>query len=170
MGAHTPKQQMSVPEHLRPQAPQLNWSLLRSVHVPLQHVRPLAQTFPQAPQLLLSVRRLVSQPSAGLVLQSANPELQLAITQVPLEQAMVALAPEQTWPQLPQLLTLLLMLVSQPSAWLPLQSAKPELQPAITQVPLVQAMVALAAEQTWPQPPQLLTLLLVFTQVPLQAV
>ena len=35
----------------------------------------MGQTWPQVPQLLLFVRRLISQPSAALLLQWPNPEL-----------------------------------------------------------------------------------------------
>ncbi len=37
--------------HLKPQAPQLAGSLVRSAHMPLQHVCPVAHTTPQSPQL-----------------------------------------------------------------------------------------------------------------------
>jgi hypothetical protein len=76
----------------------------------------------------------------------------------------------QAWPQAPQLLTSLLMSVSQPFARL-LQWAKPELQTEL-QVPLLQTAVVLGAliVQTLPQAPQLLASLAVNTQVPLQTV
>jgi hypothetical protein len=62
----------------------------------------------------------------------------------------------QTLPHAPQLLESLKIFVSQPSAYLPLQSAKPELHVLIAQVPLLQTEVAFGAEQMLPQAPQLL--------------
>lgn len=46
------------------------------------------------------------------------------------------------------------MLTSQPSAGLPLQLAKPPLQPATAQRPPLQKLAALEREQRAPQPPQ----------------
>ncbi len=76
--------------------------------------------------------------------------------------------PEQTLPQDPQLALLALVLTSQPSVnLLLLQSAKPALQVPL-QTPAPHDLVRLAPEQTWPQPPQLLTSLpLVWTSQPL---
>ena len=83
---------------------------------------------PQAPQLLGSTTTWTSQPSAGWPLQSAYPALQPAILQLPAEHAGVALAKRQVLPQTPQLLTLVLRLVSQPSAALLSQLPNPALQ------------------------------------------
>src|SRR5258707_5916506 len=83
-----------------PQVPQLAGSLVRffsqpsvalllqsakpvlhaMAHAPLTQLDPAfaaAQTLPQIPQLAVSFVRFFSQPSAGLVLQSAKPELQV---------------------------------------------------------------------------------------------
>jgi hypothetical protein len=79
---------------------------------------------PQAPQLV-SVLRLVSQPLAGMPSQSAKPELQTR-PHAPLLQTAVEFGPEgQTLPQPPQWFASVRMLVSQPLAGLPSQSAKP---------------------------------------------
>jgi hypothetical protein len=74
------------------QPPQLFGSLVVSVQVPLHatwpaghddvqvpftHVWPEAHAFPQVPQLFASVLVLISQPSAGFLLQSAKPALQV---------------------------------------------------------------------------------------------
>jgi hypothetical protein len=80
-------------------------------------------TVPQAPQLVTSVLMFFSQPFAIEPSQLAKPELQLAITHVPFEQAPTPLATLQLVPQAPQLFTLVEVLTSQPSAALPLQSA-----------------------------------------------
>ena len=70
---------------------------------------------------------------AGRPLQSAKPALQVAICTTPPLQAGVPLATAQALPQPPQLAASLLVLTSQPSAGLPLQSAKPVLQRADAQ-------------------------------------
>jgi hypothetical protein len=51
-----------------------------------------------------------------------------------------------------------LMLISQPLATMPSQSANPALQTEIVQAPCAQAETALGAEHTLPQAPQLFTL------------
>ncbi len=65
----------------------------------------------------------------------------------------MALGRSQTEPQAPQLVTRA-RLTSQPSAALPLQSAKPSLQDAMAQAPVVHTGVALARAQALPQAPQ----------------
>jgi len=72
---------------------------------------------------------LISQPSAITALQSAKPALQAPIAQPPCAHMADALGGgAQTWPQAPQLLRLLEVLVSQPLLTLWSQSLKPELQ------------------------------------------
>src|SRR6266567_4308955 len=166
-----------------PQAPQLftlTWRLVSqpSLALPLQLAKPALQeatlqtlfehaavplaalqTLPQAPQLFTLTWRLVSQPSLALPLQLAKPALQEATLQTLFEHAAVPLAALQTLPQAPQLFTLTWRLVSQPSLALPLQLAKPALQEATLQTLFEHAAVPLAALQTLPQAPQLLTLL-----------
>src|SRR5438105_4058931 len=82
------------------------------------------QPAPHALQLSTSLLRLTSQPSAALLLQSANPALQ-AMAQTPLLHEGVPFTDEQAAPQALQLPTSLLRLTSHPSAALPLQSANP---------------------------------------------
>jgi hypothetical protein len=120
-----------------PQAPQLAGSVCSLTHMPPQQlwpagqspcvphvqeplwqVSPEAQTCPQVPQLPVSVCRLVSQPLAALPSQLSKPALHAAMTQVPLEQAALALGKAQTCPHDPQLLASLLR-----SLQLPLQQA-----------------------------------------------
>jgi hypothetical protein len=184
-----PKLQLAIaqvpPEHTmvalgaaqtRPQAPQLLTSVpvftqvpLHTtwpgghcvVQVPLTQLVPLGQAWPQAPQLLGSFVRLISQPLAALVSQSAKPALQLAITQLPPEHAMVALGAVQTRPQAPQLLTSVPVFTQ-----VPLHTTWPGGHCA-AQVPFTQ-LVPLG--QALPQAPQLALSVFRFTQLPLQLV
>src|SRR5438552_771161 len=71
---------------------------------------------------------LLSQPSIGLLSQSANPALHAPMRQLPLVQSGPPFATEHTMPHAPQLLTLVAVLTSQPSLGLPLQSANPASQ------------------------------------------
>src|SRR5438270_10652649 len=75
----------------------------------------------------------------------------------------------QAFEQLPQLVVVV-MSVSQPSAWLPLQLAKPWSQAWIVHVPATQVPVACAGLQGCPHPPQWFTSLFMSTQLPLQSV
>jgi hypothetical protein len=75
------------------------------MHVAVAHGPVPGQTLPQAPQFWGLLASAVSQPSAGLPLQSPNPALQDCSTQAPLTQAAVALGKLQWAPQAPQLLT-----------------------------------------------------------------
>ena len=115
--------------------------------------------WPQEPQLLLSL----------LVSTQVPPQLVVPPEhwQVPFAQFMPL---EQAWPQAPQLWKLAFRFISQPLAGLWSQSAKPALQVSSTQVPLEQPAVPFGKLHTCPQAPQLLTSLLVFMQVPPQAV
>jgi hypothetical protein len=90
--------------------------------LPLHEFRP-EHLLPQAPQLLSSFRIFVSQPSAALALQLANPELQADTLQVPLEQAGMPLATKQVVPHAPQLLRSERKLRSQPFPLRPSQFA-----------------------------------------------
>jgi hypothetical protein len=74
------------------------------VQTPALQLCPGLQTLPHAPQLLTSLFVLISQPSAGLRLQSWKPGLQDWMAQAPDWQAGVALLTEQTRPQPPQFL------------------------------------------------------------------
>ena len=81
------------------------------------------QVVPQPPQLARLVFVLVSQPSAIWPLQLPKPGLQLAMPQAPPEHCGVPFGVEQRLPHIPQLPTLVFVLVSQPSATRPSQSA-----------------------------------------------
>jgi hypothetical protein len=76
---------------------------------------------------------------------------------LPAEQEVVPLAFVQIVPQAPQLFTLVLVLVSQPSFLLPLQSPKPAEQTGL-HLPAEQALVPFTAWQTVPQAPQFVAL------------
>lgn len=78
-------------------------TLFGQTHRPPEHNSLVGHTKPQPPQLRESVVMFVSQPSIGLLLQSAKPTLQDAMRQVAFEQKLVALGRLQTWPQVPQL-------------------------------------------------------------------
>jgi len=115
------------------------------------------QTWPQVLQLLTLVFRFTSQPLAGLLSQSAKPALQVPMAQVPLLQVAAALANVHLVPQALQLLTSVLRLTSQPLVALPSQLPEPAVHAPIVQVLLTQLAAALANVHTVPQPPQLLT-------------
>jgi hypothetical protein len=82
-----------------------NPALQAIAHVPdWQRAVPLVElhTVPQPPQLEGLVATFVSQPLLTNPSQSAQPALQDAIVQLPLEHPAVPLATEQLFPQLPQ--------------------------------------------------------------------
>ena len=81
----------------------------------------LLQTVAQLLQWAGSPFRLISQPFDGRPSQSAKPALHAEITQTPALQPDVAFARLHTLPQVPQLLTVVLVLVSQPLLTLPSQ-------------------------------------------------
>jgi hypothetical protein len=111
------------------------------------------QEVPHAPQLE-RVLTCVSQPLPVMPSQFPNPDAQLAIWQVPVEQVALAWLRLQRLPQLPQL-ELVFRLTSQPSLSTPLQSAKPVLHERIWQEPEAQLAVALARVQAVPHAAQL---------------
>jgi len=86
-----------------------------------------------------------------------------------LAQLALACATPQMLPQAPQLLTSLVVLVSQPLAALPSQLAQPALHEPMAQALPTQVEVACAALHTLPQELQLLTSLVVLTSQPLVA-
>jgi hypothetical protein len=86
-------------------------------------------------------------------------------------QVAVALAKEHVLVQLPQCLTSLVVLISQPVEATVSQSAKPALHDEIAQTEPLQAGVEFGRLQALAQPPQLLASLVVLTHlVPLQSV
>jgi len=118
----------------------------------------MAQTLPQKPQLLMSDCVLRQVP------------LQLTVpaghTHAPLVQVATA---GQTAPQAPQLPLLVLRFVSQPVLDRLSQLPNPALHEATTQTPATQPALPFATvAQTVPQAPQLLTLVCVLTQLPVQ--
>ncbi len=165
----TPSRQLVLAPSLLPHIPQLFTSVLRFVSQPLaampsQSPKPALQANPtqapatqageafakvplqarpHAPQWVLLVCRLTQAPP-----QSVWP---VGHTQVPVEQE----PPVQVRPQAPQF-NAVVVLVSQPLAMLPSQSAKPVLQ-AIPHRPLVHPGRPLGKvpEHERPQPPQL---------------
>jgi hypothetical protein len=176
----TPPGQVSVAlakSHGTPQLPQLttvvvlvsqpllglpsqlaNPALHVGAHAPAAHtVLPLGllQATPHPPQFE-SVFSGVSQPFAALPSQLPNPALQDTSAQVPFWQAPTPFAYVQALLQAPQLVRLVLVLVSQPLLGLASQLAKPAAQTGV-QTLAVQEVVPLAFVQTVVQVPQWLT-------------
>jgi hypothetical protein len=83
------------------------------------------QTLRHAPQFALSDVVAVSQPLAVMPSQLLNPDAQLSSVQAPDAHTAVALGSEHAMLQPPQLAVELVVLTSQPSAALSLQSSKP---------------------------------------------
>ena len=97
-----------------------------ATHAPPTHSLPEAQTCPHEPQFASSVSSAASQPLAYCPSQLAKLEEQAATMHEPEEQPGVPLAmEEQAAPQLPQLETLVWVLISQPSVAIVLQSLYP---------------------------------------------
>jgi hypothetical protein len=110
---------------------------------------------PQLPQLVALVSG-ASQPLAALPSQSPKPAEQVETPQTPPTQLGVPPVVEQTWPQVPQLLTPVID-VSQPLFGLPSQSAKPGAQVG-AHVPVPEQLVEpWAFVQAFPQEPQFVT-------------
>ena len=176
--AHIPLAHVAVAltrEHERPQPPQFvsvwidvsqpvaslpsqSENPLR--HEPMRHI-PVEQSAtapervhvaPHAPQSV-SVWVDVSQPSAVRPLQSAKPAAHAVIVHVPLAQLPVACAGTHATPQPPQLMSVF-VIVSQPSAVMPLQLPKPGRQPVSEHAPAAHDAVPLANEQGTPHAPQ----------------
>lgn len=119
----------------------------------------------QVPQLLTSASVFVSQPLFGLPSQLLQPLLQTG-AQVPELQVVLPCAFVHTVPQLPQLLTLLAVLVSQPFLSLPSQLPKPALQTG-SQPPPEQLVVPFGLVHAELHAPQLATLVCRFVSQPL---
>jgi len=145
-----------------------------SRHTPPAHdTAPLVrvQAWPQPPQFARLVEVSTSQPSPALPLQSARLPGQVprAVPQVPevhtgTRPGVVVL---QMVPQVRQLLTAVLRLVSQPFSAMPSQLPKPVLQTPSAQRPLAQVADALGKLQVLPQAPQCVVLVLVLASQPL---
>jgi hypothetical protein len=135
------------------------------VHMlPLQLV-PVGQTWPQLPQLFLSSDVLISQPLAALPSQLAIGALHVGCEHVPLTHVSVPPVMLQTCPHEPQLLTSVLMLVSQPLLATPSQSRNPVRHAVTAQLLEMHPSTAWLPAQTFPQLWQLEGSVLVFTQV-----
>lgn len=142
-----------LPSQLAKPELQLEMRQVPLPHVVLEFAR--LQAEPQAPQLVL-VFNGASQPLLWLPSQLPKPLLQVVRLQVPVLQVADPLLRLQVAPQAPQLARVVNG-ASQPLPASPSQSPKPLLQEATPQTPLLQDGVPLAAEQTVPQAPQLLT-------------
>lgn len=116
---------------------------------------PVAHFRPHAPQLLALDASSVSQPSSAVGAvgdtQSPYPGLQLGLQTPALHDCDVVLFVEQLRLHAPQLLESIWMLVSQPLAGLPSQSAYPVSQLAIAQAPASHLAVAFFRLQAFPQ-------------------
>jgi hypothetical protein len=98
-----------------------------ATHDPDEQICPAGHELPQLPQLALSACVLISQPSAALPLQSANPKVHVPSAQWPAVHEAEALAKVHTLPHAAQLPTVERS-VSQPFIGLPSQSPKPAAQ------------------------------------------
>lgn len=128
----------------------------RTAQLPAVHVGvPLAtkQVIPQPPQWFVSVVVVVSQPFIELPSQSRLPAAHIDTPQVLLRHAGVPPCGGQTMPQVPQLLTFDVVLISHPFATLRSQLAKPTLQ-VIEHMPVEHAGVPLFVLHAAPQLPQ----------------
>ncbi len=124
-----------------------------------------------APQWVGSSRSSVSQPFAAFPSQSPKPPEHTLTTHAPARHAGSALSSAgQRMPQAPHSATSVWRLTSQPLVAAPSQSARPVSQWSTAHAPATHAEVAPAAAQARPQVPQLLTLLCVSTQPPVQHV
>jgi hypothetical protein len=85
------------------------------------------QTVPQAPQWLVLVVVVTSQPLTPLPSQLARPALHTGRQTPPEHEVLLAPVVEQTVPQAPQWLVLVVVVTSQPLAPLPSQLARPAL-------------------------------------------
>lgn len=135
--------------------------------MPSEQVCKPGHTRPQLPQLRESVLTLTSQPSPLTRLQSAKPALHEAMPHAPDRHVGAPFATTQARPQPPQLLTLVVVLTSQPSPDVRLQSAKPALHATPHARDWHRGAPFGTARQTRPQRPQLLTSMLMSASQPL---
>lgn len=143
---------------------------LKVPHEPPVQVTPEEHAVPHAPQLVELVRMFTSHPSEATPLQSAKPVLHEATRHAPDTHAGTPLATEQVVPQAPQLVTVVAVLTSQPSAATPLQSAKPGVH-AKPHTPAPHVRAALGTDgHARPHAMQLSGSVLRLTQLPEQSV
>lgn len=133
-------------------------------HTEFWQVIPPVHTLPHPPQFIESLVVLISQPLPGFPSQSTKPVLQALIAHADALQTAVAFCKTHLFPQLMQLATSLVVLTSQPSPAILLQSAYPAAQDAMAHIDDVHVAVALFNAHTWPQVMQLLTSFVVFAQ------
>ena len=191
-----PKTQAGVPPvHATPHWPQLFVSVRRLLSQPLvrllsqsrkpaaQLQRPLRQVLfsvlppddgqltPQALQFVFDVLVFVSQPLPTIESQFPKPALQVVI-----EHALPPQVPVATWsrllqfvPHVPQLVTSVASVVSQPLLALLSQFPRPPMQTRLAQSPDAQLALVTPgrALQLLPQPPQFVAVLVMFVSQPL---
>jgi hypothetical protein len=141
-----------------------------SVQVPVEHdslAFARSQTAAQPPQLV-SVLSPVSQPLAELPSQLPQPDRQLPSWHTPPKQLAEAFAKLHAVAHVPQWVTDVLRLTSQPLFTLPSQLPQPELH-VMAQAPPLQLGTPFVALQTTAQLPQLFTFELTFSSQPLPA-
>ncbi len=128
-----------------------------TVHTPAaQPATPFAavHTLPHAPQFETFAVVLVSQPSAGFALQSANPGSQAPNVQTPATHDSAAFGRLHAVPQPPQFASEPAVFVSHPFAIIPSQFANPVLHVPTAQAPATHAAVPLGTVHTVPHAPQ----------------
>ena len=119
-------------EHVNPHVPEVQFAVAFGG---------VGHAVPHVPHVAVVSRR-ASQPFATLPSQLPNPALQFNSEQAPLTHEPVAFANEHDVPQTPQLVTVTLVLVSQPFVPSPSQLPKPGRHGPIAQVPLAQVAPA----------------------------
>ena len=131
----------------------------------------VGQTTPQPPQLFTSLVVLTSQPSVRrLPLQSAKPALQVPVHALPEHTGVAMLFDEQAIPQPPQLVELVVVLVSHPLVLLPSQLPKPAAHTGEHTLATQLVELVPVVAHTVPHAPQLLALVVVLTHTPEQLV
>jgi hypothetical protein len=129
----------------------------------------LEQGVPHAEQFAALESTLISQPSLGSPLQSAQPELHDAILQTPSEQAGVAWFKAQTFAQPPQFDTSEFVFTSHPSVALVLQFAAPPTHCPSLHTPAWQKAAPFVNSHIFPHAPQFEASLCVLTSHPVLA-
>jgi hypothetical protein len=181
---HAPIEQLCPAPHARPHIPQLvaldcvsthtldirlqrAWPIGHAAHAPAVHSCAIEQTVPQPPQFAGSLAVAASQPFAAFMSQFAKPMLQAPSPHAPAAHAAAALAgAAQLRPHIPQLVTVVLVLVSQPFARFMSQLPKPAPH-EIPQNPPPHVAVPPVLEHARPHAPQCATLTLVLVSHPL---
>ena len=190
VGTHAPAVHVNVPfafEQEIPHEPQLAVLVFRfasqpfaalasqlpkpALHVPSAQTPVLhraaafayVQVFPHEPQLVVVEFVFVSHPFAAFPSQLPNPALQLG-THAPVVHAVVPCAFVQLVAHVPHAVSVVFRFVSHPFAESASQSPKPALQAPRVQAPPTHVSAAFARLQTAPQPPQSVSVLMLFSQ------